>query len=110
MKTITMLSILLPLVLGSVYGSEIRSRSFTGKVSTDELLPCLLSCMENDCEAVSFPENGECNIYTQHDDWHPEMENVTTYAMVCTSKIVFHKDISLSKCCFLFITTLIQGG
>ena len=69
----------------TIITAEVRTKSFTipsGSQSTDELLPCLLSCMENDCEAVSLAENGECNIYTQHDHWHPEIENNTAYVKV----------------------------
>ena len=36
-----------------------------------DLIECILSCMENECGAVSMAD-GRCNEYSRQ-EWHPEM-------------------------------------
>ena len=76
------LSVALMFIFVAISTAEVRTRSFNLSVSVlslDELLPCLLSCMENDCATVSLPEDGKCQ--TQN-EWHPEMENVAAFVEV----------------------------
>ena len=77
------LSEALMFIFVAISTAEVRTRSFNlsvSVVSLDDLLPCLLSCMENGCAAVSPPANGKCQT---ENEWHPEMENVAAFVEVC---------------------------
>ena len=78
-------SLLLSCTLITAFSSDVNTRLFTlqgGDLSSDELQSCLLSCMEDDCEAVSLSDDGDCHLVTNTQDWHPESGNIAAYDLV----------------------------
>ena len=55
------------------YGHELKTKIFNVLANSrqQDLMACIVSCMENDCGAVSMTD-GKCAEFSRQ-EWHPEL-------------------------------------
>ena len=76
-------------LFNDIFGQEVRAKLFNLPHSDSlpsVLVDCIISCMENECGAVSM-EDERCIIYSTT-EWHPELkldasENVIMIRFKC---------------------------